>query len=475
MLADGSRSTSDRLFGAARRAVAVVALLHAPPALSVITIDRLPFECDSAGETYVLGGDLALDQGDAIVVTADKVTVDGGGHTITYANSGPGFGIHIATHVTGLEIRNLTLIQGAYEPKSGEKVHGIYRNGNHAGVKIHHNTIRINHTGAVPNAEGAAISLSNNRSDSTGNEIYANVLTVSGTSLGAAIDVGAAGSARWVGRIYRNKITMSKVGSHPAGYPRALALGGRGPVEVYENQITLDASASTIQGISLWNGSGFSIHHNTITTAANQARAILIDGDSDNNLVFRNKIVMTAQTATGDASAGVRIRYGSDNNVVHSNDIDASTALNSYPIRLGGEDTRGGRFPRLTPPKGTILHHNTLKSRSLAVDLYDNAGPTHFYQNTIAGVGPEAHAIYLNGDFPSVSFSHDVITNASNPAAAVRLQDGSSKISFCGTNLTRANVSVGTGRHQLEFPPGECRTPKSSDRQSPRQAPVTPP
>ena len=458
----------------ARRVLTVVALLHASPALSAVSIDRLPFECDTAGETYVVASDLVLDQGDAIVVSANNVVIDGGGYTITYANSGPGFGIHVVTSVTRLEIRNLTLIQGAYEPKNGEKVHGIYRNGNHSGIRIHHNTIRINHTGAMPNAEGAAISISNNSANSTGNEIYANVLTVSGTSLGAAIDVGAAGSARWAGRIYRNKITMSKVGSHPAGYPRALALGGRGPVEVFENQITLDASASTIQGISLWNGSGFSIHDNTITSAANQARAILIDGDSDNNLVFRNRIVMTAQAATGDASAGVRIRYGSDNNVVHSNAIDASNALNSYPIRLGGEDTRGGQFPRLTPPKGTILHNNSLKSRSRAVDLYDNAGPTHFYQNTIAGVGGDAHAIYLNGDVPSVSFSQDVITNAGNPSAAVRLQDGASKISFCATNLTRANVSVATGKHELEFPAGECLFPKSSGGQPPRNASATP-
>lgn len=428
--------------------ITVILGLLTRPALALTTIKMLPYDCTMPGETYVLASDLSLASGNAITVSTDDLVIDGNGKTIVYANTGTGYGIFINFSVTRLEIKNLTLVQGEHDPVGGERVHAIFRNGNYSGVRIHDNVIRVNHGGGASNAYGSGIHLTNNSTSSTGTEIYRNNIAITGTSAGYGISLGNGAS-----RIYENTIAMSGLSSAPAGYGRAISAGGRG-IEIYGNTINLDASSDTIQGISLWGAKNVVIHDNIITSAANHARAILIDGNSDNNRIYRNLINMTSRHTNGDASAGIRIRFGSDNNLIYANTIDASNALNSFPIRLGGEDTRGGRFPNHTPPANNIIHDNTLSSSSRVISLEDNGSDTHFYRNIITATSG-ASAIYMNGTFRNITFSLDDITGP------VHFQDGSSNTLFCGTTLTNSGVRIGHGIHTYQITNGNCPYPKS--------------
>jgi hypothetical protein len=360
--------------------------LLAQPAWALITIRTLPYNCTVPGETYVLASDLSLAGGNAITVSTDDIVIDGNGKTLAYANTGAGYGVFINFNVTRLEIKNLSLVQGEYDPVDGERVHAIFRNGNYSGIRIHDNVIRVNHGGSSDNAYGHGIYMSNSSPGSTGTEIYRNKISVTGTSAGRGIslDGGAA-------RIFENTIIMSGLTYAPAGYGRAILVGGRG-IEIYGNKIILDSNSDTLQGICLWGVSHAEIHDNNITTASNHSRAILVDGNSDNNRVYRNRIEMTSRYTKGDASAGIRIRYGSDNNLIYANTINATNAINSFPIRLGGEDTRDGRFPHLTPPANNIIHDNILSSSSRVISLEDNGSDTHFFRNTITAMG-DASAI----------------------------------------------------------------------------------
>ena len=285
--------------------------LLAQPVQARTIIRSLPYNCTLPGETYVLASDLALASGNAIAVTTDNIVIDGNGKTLTYANTGAGHAIFINFSVTRLEIKNFTLIQGAYDPAGGERVHAIFRNGNYRGIRIHDNVIRVTHSGSVGNAFGHGVHLTSNGSSTSGTEIFRNRITVSGASAGYGISQEGDKS-----RIYGNEIVMSGLSSEPAGYSRAISVGGRGN-QIYDNMITLDNSSDTIQGISLWEATETVVHNNSITSAANHARAILIDGNSDNNRIYANRVDMISRHfAFRDASAGIRVRFGSDNNEI---------------------------------------------------------------------------------------------------------------------------------------------------------------
>jgi hypothetical protein len=412
-------------------------------------IKALPFVCNSKGETYVLDADLRLDRGDAIVVVADEVVIDGNGRTVVFADGGPGTGIAIDAPITSLEIKNIVLVQGGYDPDSGERVNGIFRNGDFSGLRIHDNKIHIRHSGAKPNALGRAIALVNNGDRTRNVEVYRNSIVVEGTSAGLGITLDA-GSAS----IHDNSVTMMGIGSSPAGYGRALAVSGSGPVDILGNRIVLDKKCDTIQGISLWGARNATVRDNVINSEANHARSILIDGDSDHNRIVGNRVTMMARHESGDASAGIRVRFGSDHNLVIQNKIDASKAVNSYPLRIGGEDTRGGRFPELKVPSGNIFRENVLRSSSRVVSLEDNASKTAFFGNKIEAVGSRAVAVYVNGDFEETTFQGDVIKGP------IEMVDGESETRFCDTNVTRSQIHIARGAHRFDLRSRACSSGK---------------
>ena len=437
----------NKIFFNSTLALLLISPLHGQ---ALTTITQLPFTADIPNETYVLGGDLSLDTGNAITVAADNITLDGNQFTLTYAETGAGHAIFISRNVNRLEIKHFNIAQGNYDPASGETVHAIYRNGNHSGLNIHHNTIAINRSGSVERAYGYGIQLANVANLSSDNAIHHNTFHITGTSAGRGVSVNTSGDGQWSGNIHHNTVTLSNLSNTPAGYPRAIAIGGNGPMDVYNNTIELDAGCDTVQGISLWNSDNHLVHDNTITSYAYQGRAIIIDGDSDGNYIFNNQIAMRSQHTQGDASAGIRLRFASDDNVIFSNHIEAHNGANSFALRVGG------REPALPQPRSNIYHSNTLTSASRVIAIEDE-GDALFYHNTLNASG--GYAIYAYGNADNGAVNQNLQFNFETIRGEIRFNSiglGSDGVLFCGSGLTDNQVVVGSGSANYTIQPDGC-------------------
>lgn len=460
MILFDSRRVTVYYFHMRNAAIVLLLLLSAAPAWAVTNITNLPFTCSTPGETYVVSSNLTLNSGDAITVTADNVVINGNNKTVTYAVTGQGYGILINTTVTGIEIYNLTLTQGGYDPLAGERVHGIYRNGNSSGVKIHNNTISIAKTGAVGNAYGYAIYLSSIANNSTGNAIYSNTITVTGTSAGRGISAEISGAGKFSGSIYGNTVTISNLTSAPAGYPRAIYLengSASAGVSIYSNTVTVDSGSSIAQGITLLNADNNIVRGNTVNLAGLNSRAILIDYRADSNEVYLNTINLTSANGVSEHSAGVRIRYGSSNNKVYRNIITATPAsVNCFPIRHGGYVASEGT------PTGNVFHHNTLSGGTNVIYIEGGSANTRFYGNTIANTGGgNAINVYgATGDYSDdLAFSYETITGpATVRFAGMAGQPTSTNFVFCQSGITLANVTEGPGVHGYTITIASCPT-----------------
>ena len=407
-------------------------------------ITSLPFDCNQSNTTYTFASNLEISEGNGITVNADNVIIDGAGHRLAYSGDGGGVAILINGEVFSIEIKNIVFQQGNHNPKSGERPHSIFRNGSASGVKIHNNTFNIRYGGAHPRSSVYAINMINGRRVSTDNEIYSNTFNMAGDSGARAINIDT--NSGWEGTIHSNTISMRKLHHGPSGYARAIMMSGDGnnKASIHSNHITLDDSVDTIQGISTWRASNFDIYNNTIISAANHARAILIDGDSDGNKIYRNTIQMTSQHTKNQASAGIRVRYGSDNNKIYSNTIDASTGNNSFPLRLGGDD-------RMGQPSGTLVHDNILSSKSRTISIEE--GSDIILNNNTINTNKDGVAVYFwctsKQPCNEISFNNNRI---SGNIKLVGEKDTlvSKKLMFCNST-TNNNVQPVSGIFQYEI------------------------
>ncbi len=426
-------------------------------------IYSLPFDANVAGETYVLDSDLILDTGVAITVSADGIVLDGNGKSITFAVSGQGHGIAISSGVTGAEILNFTLNHGNYDPRAGEIIAAIRLNGSASNIKIHDNNINIVHGGSIENSFGHGVQLSGGFGTSEGNEIYSNEINIAGTSGGRGISLDTSGT--FTGTIRDNEITLTGITSVPAGYPRAISLPSRGPIEVYGNTVNIDSNSSFSQGISLWSSDGNVIRDNTINLAGRNSRAILVDGGSDNNKIYSNVINITSQNQAGENSAGIRLRYGSSNNEIYGNTVDAANSSGiCMPIRVGGNEGNG-------IPLNNIFHNNTLSSQSYVISLEGASQNTDFYSDIINKIG-EGYAINFYGTASELvldtTFSHEVFSGSKLVRlSGIQGELSTSGIIFCQSMIESPDVFVGAGIHDWSISDGPCSYGEQSDTVSP--------
>ena len=422
-------------------------------AYALTTITSLPFNCNQANETYILSSDLSIGSGNGITVNANNIIIDGNGHTITYASSsGAGVAILINTNVSSLEIKNTIFTQGNYDPANNERPHSIYRSGSASGVKIHNNTFNIQYTGSTSGNSVYVINLINAGNNSYNNEIHSNNINISGESGARGINIDT--RHVWEGSIHHNNVFMRDLYHGPAGYARAIMVSGNGNGNgfIHNNTITLDGSIDTAQGLSTWNADNFEFYDNTINSAANHARSILIDGDSDGNKIYRNTVNMTTQWSNASASAGIRVRYGSDNNIIYQNIIDASTGNSSYPLRLGGDDGLG-------QPTGTVIHNNTLSSKTRVISIEEGSDIV-FYNNTITPVDA-GYALYFwctsSQNCDNVSFNADQV-NGDVLFTGINGQTGATNVAFC-QSITADDINVSSGNHQYVISQNGCPYP----------------
>ena len=429
----------------------VAAVLLAQPSFALTTIDSLPFRADKAGETYQLSADLSLSSGDAITITADRVVLDGNGRTLRYAESGRGHAIVIDLNASSVVIKNFVIRQGSYDPGSREKISAIYANNNSSGVEIIDNDIEVSHGGRVSGAVGYGIQL-DNASSSTRNVIRGNRVYVRGSSGSRGISI----EGRWAGSIAENDVTIDDASRSPAGYPRAISLIGTRNVDVTSNFITIGSGIDTGQGISLWRAKEGRFEANTVIMRGIQSRGILLDGDSSDNEVIDNSVSMESTVGGDRYSAGIRIRYGSSNNILRGNIVDATNAGASFPVRLGGADAS---FPE--QPKNNQLISNKFYAGSRTVYIEDGSDFSFLNNEVVAKPGGFAVFLWCK-PCTNNEFNYDTIEGR------IRATGSASETEFCGTNVGQADVSSSDGSHEFEIRESDCTVSNGVRPQAPR-------
>jgi hypothetical protein len=186
-----------------------------------------------------------------------------------------------------------------------------------------------------------------------------------------------------------------------------------------------------------------------------RARGIIIDGDSDGNLITSNKIMMNSADGSYGASAGIRIRFGSDDNTVTNNIVDGTDSVYSFGLRLGGAE------PNLPQSTGTNIYNNTFISPDRAVSIEDS-GQANIYNNTITSNGGSAAYFYgadrssaYQGYNRNVTFSGNVWMGRILFGGESGVL-GSDNIKFCNGSLDTSDIVVASGIHNYTLESAAC-------------------
>jgi len=386
------------------------------------------------------------------LVNHDNVVIDGQGNTLIHCDTGEGRGIRILKPVTAIEIKNLNIVQGNYDPGKGDSCSSIYRPGSSSGLNIHDNTITINNSGSVAKATlQVAIYQTGISSPSINNSIKNNVINLNGTSAAYGISFSADGAgSTWEGEITGNEINMNSLTIAPAGRPNGIRIGSLDTTgaTISDNTINADQDGFNILGIALAVSDGWTIDNNTINMTAGHSRAMLLEG-SDNNTISNNNITMdSAVDFSGEAGRGMVIRWGSDNNLVTGNTIIA-TGIDQIGFTTGNAEI-GTKPEFATTPKNNVISNNIFRSGFRAVNIARSTDYT-FSNNTIEGVGA-GFPVYIDNNIsttPSpflptdVVFNNDTFTSEGQPL--IRLLGDMTNVIFCNTALLQTDILATLG------------------------------
>lgn len=417
---------------------------------------------DDEGEVYELKKDLSIAYGDVIVIAADNVTINGMGHTLLYCQQGPGAAIRIKSEINNLIIKNIKIVQGDYNPKTREHCHGVHQSGNMSNIKLINNYFSIKHSGKFGNSHSYGVYLSDYRKNSVGNIISGNVFDLAGTSAtrGISISSQSGRDVTWDGEITDNKLTLTGLSSNH-GRSTAIAIFSKTNTGIIRNNSIVLKDSKIVQAMSFFDTSGWKVQDNVITDHSYYSRSILLD-NADNMIVENNRITMTySGKPTGNYSTGIRVRFGSDNNVISGNEVIAN-GTQQIAFRIGGTERYRGHDKR---PRNNKIINNKFVSTSRAVSI-EEGSYIKFSDNIIRGVGSQSFPVIIM-DLPKqeardIIFNRDKIYGANssicgnkNPCK-VRLIENVRDLLFCNvfdgdTNkvITKRQISEGLGSHSF--------------------------
>jgi len=146
-------------------------------------------------------------------------------------------------------------------------------------------------------------------------------------------------------------------------------------------------------GVFLAGANGATIKNNTFTD--NGYRSLVIQQDSDNNIVKGNTITMTG-TAT---DAGIVIGTDSGNNVIGANgEPNAITIPTSTTAGGGGAHLPPGIFLTGVGASDNTIHYNTIDGSASAIQIDGNSGTTTVDNNTIGQTtAPSFRGVQISG------------------------------------------------------------------------------
>jgi len=409
---------------------AVVSLLGVEPVRAATSISACGI-LSTANETYVLTQDVSSD-GTCFVISANYITLDLNGHTVTYGNAAASYyyGVAIpmsyynsvsqtifpglppeafkgAQHVT---IMNGTINQGS---GGGEKNHAVYaRPGNYETVhdttstvyskdsqniifhyghdnNLYNNTAYNNVTSITSRYQGHEVI--GTSSDSGNTKIHGNTI-IGGPQYGIRIAQNDATAAGF--EIYDNNVSQNAKVANPYGISvhvnnakvynntitpqngRGFHLAGCSNVEVYNNTVTVmegvnpEYSPGWSHGIKVENGTNLKIYNNTVTAYAGTV------GGKDFGHAYALDLTMTSGADT--------------HNEIYNNTFMAITsASNRTAVALHLVDVRAGNAAE--------IHNNIFRSNNYNVMFdYDSGSEVYSRSNTFELTGTPINYHTLN-------------------------------------------------------------------------------
>lgn len=306
--------------------------------------DTFPFNCSSAGETYQLSTNISC-AGNCLNITANNVTIDLNGKTITW-NTGSSENtnaIQTGYNLTPVIIHSTNgkgiIADGSTGNPAG--CNGIFIQESYSVVDIHDLNITVN-SKSDADSSSCGIHMSRAGSGTTVNNCsvtnnalsVANRMSVPAVGINVEIDTTTTISSVL---IYSNTVFSKHVGIRLHGGNEASV--DRGGIQIYSNSVEIDQVSANAYAISVSGiGSSFPsgiIRNNTTTVSGNGGRGI-IAVHSDNLDIYSNSVTVgEADTEESGWSNGIRIRYGLRNSQIRDNVISVLCGQSGYKAGRG--------------------------------------------------------------------------------------------------------------------------------------------
>jgi len=256
----------------------------------VITISGEISSCqtlDLTNTIYTLTQDVSS-AGTCFTITAENITLDGGGHLVNYSQSVGGHGVDNTGGFDSIEIKNLVIEQGSQLSSSD----GIFFDNGAVGGSVENNTVKI----FGNNGNGILLIQSSNLS------VKSNDISTFGTgSVGISV-ISNSNSNNIFGNLVN---TLS-------GFSPGIGLGTSADASVSGNFISTSGQFS--YGIQVTSNSNSSIVNNTISTSGQDGYGIYLsyflspqDSSSLNEIVNNN--ISASSLEINDSTAGSVVNY----------------------------------------------------------------------------------------------------------------------------------------------------------------------
>jgi hypothetical protein len=418
-----------------------------------INVTSLPLVCNKAGQTYVIANDLTSSSGAAITVQADNVKIDGNGKTLTFGTgSAGGTGIRLSQSVDNLEVFNLRIVQGSGGGRAFES------NSNQVdGLKLHDLQI------VSENVVSSGIRLSN-LPKTSGISISRNTISVNGISPGSGNGIYIEGDGGTItGAVSQNTITLgNKV---EAGRSACIVVTGfSGPLEIWGNTLNMYHGYQG-EGLQSWNASDNIIRDNTVNMHCMECRGLLIDGASNGNRVYGNKIY---QNPSDGFQYGIRVRYASSNNEIYNNLVQGA-AGNHDRIGIYLGESQLQTWP-IGPPVNNRIVNNTFICGKECISIRQGSESNYFGCNKIqASEGEAIYVLPYDQAIRNLTFVNNIITVSAGNQKVVFDPFGTTShpanpVVFCGGDILASQITGDSGTdYVIQAPPcsQNCSAPSA--------------
>lgn len=408
--------------------------INLPPAVPLNACGNL----NAANTTYILESDV-ISAGTCFTVSANNVTLDLNGHTVTY-NTAAGdnvYGVLVSWNKSFIRITNGSVVQGAGKGYMSNAIHSQQGNS----LELDHLTLSYegdNISGIAQVGSGAGtshISVHDNIIRPNGSKRAGGGGIITHFGDFGAISVGGTGGNI---RIENNDIQGKGYQGIRFGYSTPLT----STLRITGNTIKMAAPVRDAYAIVVASGVnsdiGFEVANNTIVQSA--GRGIIVQGNVNadspgpgNGSVHDNSIEVREPRDSGEYNGpgngiGIALRFGAHNVRVYNNSIKVYGGQNACPPAFAtnlGSDCLGVAIKVIA---GTNAVNNQIYGNTISVETTDAAlpviglygvgiadGTTVFRNNTVTSNGLLVDVNGTDGAGSNFVFTSNLFIKGANP------------------------------------------------------------